>query len=63
MSAGGFAIPKCLRCGKRPGVVFNPLIGGSYCKPCDRYITSPAPDLEAQYNARVAARQKEEATS
>jgi ribosomal protein L37AE/L43A len=59
MSAGGFAVPKCSRCGKRPGVIENRLIGGWFCKPCDRYVTSPAPDLEAQYNARVAARKKE----
>lgn len=52
--------PKCVRCG-RPGTVRNQLIGGIYCKPCDRYITAPAPELEAKYNARVAARK--EATS
>jgi hypothetical protein len=54
--------PKCARCGKRRAEIRNPLIGGDYCKPCDRYITSPAPDLEAQYNSRVAARNKEAAT-
>lgn len=62
MSAGGFTVPKCARCGKRWDVVLNRLIGGLYCQPCDRYITYPSPELEAQYNARVAARKKEEAT-
>lgn len=63
MSAGGFAIPKCIRCGKRPGTILNRVIGGYYCKPCGRYITADSPDLEAQYNARVAARAKEGATT
>lgn len=65
MSAGvdGRSIaPMCARCGKRPGVKLNPLIGGYYCKPCDRYITAPAPDLEAEYNTRLAARKKEPAS-
>jgi hypothetical protein len=44
VSAGGFV---------------NRLIGGFYCKPCDRYITAPAPELEAKYNDRVAAKKKE----
>jgi ribosomal protein L37AE/L43A len=59
MSAGGFSVPMCASCGKRPGVVPNQVLGGWYCKPCDRYITSPSPDIEKKYNDRVAARKKE----
>jgi hypothetical protein len=60
MSAGAdWTPPMCARCGKRAGAVLNRLIGGFYCKPCDRYITCPSPDLEAQYNARVAARKRQ----
>lgn len=65
MSAGAGRMvpqPRCDGCGKRPGTVRNQLIGGIYCKPCDRYITSPSPDLEKKYNDRVAA-SKKEATS
>jgi hypothetical protein len=62
MSGGVMPPPMCARCGKRRAEVRNKLIGGDYCKPCDRYITSSAPDLEAQYNGRVAISQKESET-
>jgi len=61
MSGSAVTAPMCARCGKRWGTVLNRLIGGFYCQPCDRFITSPSPDLEAKYNARLAAREKEAA--
>jgi hypothetical protein len=62
MSAGaGISLSPCARCGKRLGVVVNTLIGAAYCKPCDRYITCPSPELEEKYNARVARKKASEA--
>ena len=61
MSAGGFEIPRCGKCGVETLELYpNELIGGRYCLKCHQYITKPDPKLEAKYNRRVAARKAKE---
>lgn len=54
--SGAISLPRCQRCGKRPAVAHNPLIGGWYCAPCDAFIRKPDPHLEAAYYRRFAKR-------